>query len=43
MDAAIAHFTISADWAAEGLLPSHALDAYATHGYLLLRGFATQT
>jgi hypothetical protein len=41
MDAASARFTISADWDAERPLTADALDAYAVHGCLLLRGFAT--
>jgi Phytanoyl-CoA dioxygenase (PhyH) len=40
MDGAIARFTIGADWDAERPLTADALDAYATHGCLLLRGFA---
>jgi ectoine hydroxylase-related dioxygenase (phytanoyl-CoA dioxygenase family) len=39
MDASIARFTISADWDAERPLAADALDAYATHGCLLLRDF----
>ena len=41
MDAAPAvdRLTVSADWDAERPLPETALDAYATHGCLRLRGF----
>ncbi len=38
--AAIGRFTVTADWDAERPLPDAALTAYATHGCLLLRGFA---
>jgi hypothetical protein len=37
---ASARFTVDADWDAEQPLSESALDAYSTHGVLLLRGFA---